>query len=82
MTQDTFEGTFELMRRAQEIPLTPARINDYVTFICGFIDEKNKLIKHKTDKGMDIEYEVYHRDRAMYVLGLGDKPVPPWRKEI
>ena len=78
MTQD-FESTFELMKRAQEMPLTAARIDDYIIFICGFIDEKNKVIKYKTEKGQDTTYDIYHRDRAMHVLGLGDKPIPPWR---
>ena len=80
MTQD-FESTFELMKRAQEMPLTAARIDGYITFICGFIDEKNKVIKYKTEKGQDTEYDMYHRDRAMHVLGLSGKPTPPWRKD-
>ena len=83
MTYDKSNKDFDciyLLALAEEVPLSLERVREYVNFICGYVVKQNKLIKHCRENGKDTEYLIYDRDRAMYVLGLGEKPVPPWHK--
>lgn len=78
---DEFENNLQMHRDAKNVALTPQRIDDYITFICGFVERQNTIIKHLKSEGKSAAYQIYDRDRAMYVLGLGDKPTPPWLKD-
>ena len=75
------ENNFQMYKDARNIALTPQRIDDYITFICGFIERQNTIIKHLKSEDKSAAYQIYDRDRAMYVLGLGEKPTPPWLQD-
>ena len=65
---------------AKQVPITINRVQDYLNFITSYIHRQNKIIKKLEADDKDVTSYVYDRDNALYVLGLGEKPEPYWRK--
>lgn len=76
------ESQFELYAKAKEVPLTVDRISEYVNFISSYVNEQRSIIKHLESQGKDTTVYKYKVDRALYVLGLGEKPEPYWKNQI
>lgn len=78
---NNFESYSEMYNAAQNVPLTAQRVYDYISFICHYITTQDKIIEHLMAESKDITTQMYYRDRALYVLGLGEKPTPPWLQD-
>ena len=74
------ENQFELYAKAKEVPLTVDRINEYINFISSYISEQSSIIEHLESQGKDTTVHEYKLGKALYVLGLGEKPEPYWKK--
>lgn len=69
------EHGFYLRQEAREVPMTIDRADKLVSFIADYINTRNKIIKKYEAEGKDAANLVADRDYALYVLGLGEKPV-------
>ena len=69
------EHGFYLRQEAREVPMTIDRIDRLVSFISDYVNTRNKIIKKYEAEGKDTASLVADRDYALYVLGLGEKPV-------
>ena len=69
------EHGFYIRQSAREIPMTIDRADKLVSFIADYINTRNKIIKKYEVEGKDTSNLVADRDYALYVLGLGEKPV-------
>ena len=69
------EHGFYLRQMAREVPITIDRADKFVSFIADYISTRNKIIKKYEAEGKDVTNLVVDRDYALYVLGLGEKPV-------
>lgn len=74
------EYGFYVRDMAKEVPITIDRVQKYLDFIMDYICRQNKIIKKFEADGKDVTSYVYDRDKALYALGLGEKPEPYWRK--
>lgn len=72
MTED--EHGFYLRQIAREVPLTIDRVDRLITFICDYVNTRNKVIKKYEAEGKDTTNLIADRDYALYLLGLGEKP--------
>ena len=75
------ENQFELYARAKEVPLTVDRISEYINFISSYVSEQYSIIEHLASQGKDVTAYEYKLERALYALGLGEKPKPYWKKD-
>lgn len=73
------EYSLYLTRCAEDVPVTPNRLNEYIRFISSYVRKQNKIIKHYEAEGKDTTHAVYEKDLALSALGLIEKPVPCWR---
>ena len=64
-----------LRQMAREMPMTIDRADKFVSFISDYINTRNRIIKKYEAEGKDTTNLVADRDYALYVLGLGEKPV-------
>ena len=69
------EHGFYLRQEAREVPMTIDRADKLVSFIADYINTRNKVIKKYEADDKDTTNLVADRDYALYVLGLGEKPV-------
>ena len=69
------EHGFYLRQEAREVPMTIDRIDRLVSFISEYVDTRNRIIKKYKAEGKDTTSLEFDRDYALYVLGLGEKPV-------
>ena len=72
------DNHFDLYAKAKEVPITVDRITKYIGFISNYVSEQDTIIKHLESRGKDTTANEYKRDKALYVLGLGDDPKPYW----
>lgn len=64
-----------LRQTAREMPITIDRADKFVSFISDYINTRNRIIKKYEAEGKDTTNLVADRDYALYVLGLGEKPM-------
>lgn len=64
-----------LRQAAREMPITIDRADKFVSFISDYINTRNRIIKKYEAEGKDTTNLVADRDYALYVLGLGEKPM-------
>lgn len=64
-----------LRQTAKEMPITIDRADKFVSFISDYINTRNRIIKKYEAEGKDTTNLVADRDYALYVLGLGEKPM-------
>ena len=64
-----------LRQTAREMPITIDRADKFVLFISDYINTRNRIIKKYEAEGKDTTNLVADRDYALYVLGLGEKPM-------
>lgn len=64
-----------LRQTAREMPITIDRVDKFVSFISDYINTRNRIIKKYEAEGKDTTNLVADRDYALYVLGLGEKPM-------
>lgn len=69
------EYGFYLRQMAREIPMTIDRVDKLVTFVANYIHTRNRVIKKYEANGKNTEDLVADRDYALYILGLGERPV-------
>lgn len=69
------EHGFYLRQEAREVPMTIDRADKLVSFVADYVNTRNKVIKQYEVVGKDTTHLVADRDYALYVLGLGEKPV-------
>lgn len=64
-----------LRQTAREIPITIDRVDKFISFISDYINARNRIIKKYEAEGKDTTNLMADRDYALYVLGLGEKPM-------
>lgn len=69
------EHGFYLRQEAREVPMTIDRVDKLVSFVADYVNTRNKVIKQYEAAGKDTTHLVVDRDYALYVLGLGEKPM-------
>ena len=69
------EHGFYLRQEAREVPMTIDRADKLVSFVADYVNTRNKVIKQYEAVGKDTTHLVADRDYALYVLGLGEKPM-------
>ena len=69
------EHGFYLRQEAREVPMTIDRADKLVSFVADYVNTRNKVIKQYEAAGKDTTHLVADRDYALYVLGLGEKPM-------
>lgn len=69
------EHGFYLRQEAREVPMTIDRVDKLVSFVADYVNTRNKVIKQYEATGKDTTHLVADRDYALYVLGLGEKPM-------
>lgn len=74
------ECYFDLYAKAKTVPLTIERVNEYIVFISNYINEQRTIINHLESQGKDTTAYEYKVNKALYALGLGEKPKPYWIK--